>query len=56
MTTLGQELGEIKVRLDPLEAMVRSLAGDVHTPGPAAAVGAWDVPTVSWTVSAVAQS
>ena len=32
MTTLEQEVGELKARLDRLEAMVRSLAGDVHTP------------------------
>jgi hypothetical protein len=32
MTTLEQEVGELKARLDRLEAMVRSLVGDAHTP------------------------
>jgi hypothetical protein len=32
MTTLEQEVGELKARLERLEAMVRSLAGDAHTP------------------------
>jgi hypothetical protein len=30
MTTLRQEVGELKARLERLEAMVRSLAGDAH--------------------------
>jgi hypothetical protein len=30
MTTLEQEVGELKARLERLEAMVRSLAGDAH--------------------------
>jgi hypothetical protein len=30
MTTLEQEVGELKARLDRLEAMVRALAGGVH--------------------------
>ena len=30
MTTLEQEVGELMARLERLEAMVRSLAGDVH--------------------------
>jgi hypothetical protein len=32
MTTLEQEVGELKARLERLEAMVHSLAGDVRTP------------------------
>jgi hypothetical protein len=32
MTTLEQEVGELKARLERLKAMVRSLAGDAHTP------------------------
>jgi hypothetical protein len=30
MTTLEQEVGELKTRFERLEAMVRSLAGDAH--------------------------
>jgi hypothetical protein len=30
MTTLEQEVGELKARLDRLEAMVRALAGGAH--------------------------
>jgi hypothetical protein len=30
MTTLEQEVGELKARLERLETMVRSLAGDAH--------------------------
>ena len=30
MTTLEQEVGELKARLERLEAVVRSLAGDAH--------------------------
>jgi hypothetical protein len=30
MTTLEQEVGELKARLERLEAMVRSLTGDAH--------------------------
>jgi hypothetical protein len=33
MTTLEQEVGELKARLDRLEAMVHSLAGDAHKTG-----------------------
>ena len=32
MTTLEQEVGELKARLDRLYAIVRSLVGDVHMP------------------------
>jgi hypothetical protein len=30
MTTLEQEVGELKARLERLEAVVRSLTGDAH--------------------------
>jgi hypothetical protein len=30
MTTLEQEVGELRARLERLEAMIRSLAGDAH--------------------------
>ena len=33
MTTLKQEVGELKARLERLEAMVHSLAGDTHKAG-----------------------
>jgi hypothetical protein len=33
MTTLEQEVGELKTRLERLEAMVHSLAGDAHKAG-----------------------